>query len=91
MKKIVLAKLKNEDAETIITLDANAYTYETLLNNQFIGEDERSNIKNLLKDLLCKKAQFYEDIVNEYKLPYIANNNYYVSPVSHEIYIEIYE
>ena len=91
MKKIVLTKLENEEAEKIKTLDANAYTFKTLLNNQFIEESDQNDINNLLKDLFYKKEQLYEEFVNKYNLPYIADNKYFISPITHELYIEIYE
>ena len=91
MKKIVLAKLTAEDAEKMITLESNVRSFKTLLENQFIEEYERKDINNILKDITHQKNQLYQDFIIKYKTPYIANNNYHISPISYELFIEVYK
>lgn len=91
MKRIVLTKLSSEDAQILITKDANAFTLKTLLKNQYLSETDYSEIEDLLKELYIQKNKIYEEYVEKYRLPHIANNNYRVSPHSNELYIEVYE
>lgn len=91
MKKVVLAKLTKKEAEKIMSLHANIFTFRTLQNNQFITESEVKECRAIINKIVNEKNNFYQLITEKYMIPNIVDGNYHISPDTCELYIKVYD
>lgn len=90
MRKVILAKLAQEEADRIFECERHYNTMLTLLQNQFIDVNEKKNIRESLPDFKQRVNQEYKNIISKYNLPYISNSRYRVNSETYELYVDVY-
>lgn len=91
MKKLVLAKLTMEESENLQSQERLCSTYRTLLQNQFISDVEKEDIRNKFKVALEELNRLYDAITRKYNVPFLPEKKYYISPETNEILTKIFE
>lgn len=90
MRKIVLAKLTQDEVEKIFECERYLSTMITLLQNQFISKNEKETVRASLPLCRQKVTQEYQKIIKKYNLPNITNARYRVDSDTYELYVQVY-
>ena len=90
MRKIVLAHLSYDEQEEMDKSNRNYRTFQTLLSNQFLSDEQKSAAQKELIKLEQQVKDLVASILKKHNVPYVANMTYQTSPNSSEIYIEVY-
>ena len=90
MRRIVLAKLTIDEAETIDKAERNYFTNITLLKNQFISEEEKKIISEKTTELKRNVNLAYKEVLKKYKIPYLSDAVYFLDPDTDELIVEVH-
>ena len=91
MKKVILAKITQEEMNRLQNANSITNTLKTLSENQFLDEKAKEKIASRLSESIKILNEVYKEITNKYKIPYLAKNNYRLSTEKNEIYVEVYD
>ena len=89
MRKVILAKLTLQDSEEIQSSDRIYRTFKSLLQNQFISEEKKSDIAVEMQKSLLKSREVYKAVMLKYNIPYSIDVLYNIDPITDELYVYI--
>lgn len=89
MKKVILAKITDDDGDKIRKAERNYNTFLTLMENEFLSNEQKQTVIQRLPVLRQEVISLYEKTISKYNVAHVIQAQYRLS-VNNELFVETY-